>query len=299
MGRRAAELGRDFSSGAFRTRDAVERGVSAGRLRASDLHTPIRGVRVAGGDTGLETRCRAFLLHRQERVAFSHTTAAELLGAPLPAAARGDDRLHVSVPAGGRAVQAASVAGHTLSAWRTISFRGLPLTTPEQTWLDLAAILGRDALVAVGDWLLSYRHPLTTAEALTEIVRTASGRRGIATARAALPLVRTRSESPAETRLRLILLDAGLAEPWLNYLIHRPDGSFLARVDMAYPLERVILEYEGDGHRVDREVWFRDIHRREHLEDLGWRVVRVTAADLRTPIPLLTRLSRLLATRRE
>ena len=247
----------------------------------------------------METRCRAFLLHRQEQVAFSHATAAELLGAPLPAAVREDGRLHVSVPADGRAVQAASVVGHTLSAWTTMTFRGLPLTTPEQTWLDLASVLGRDALVAVGDWLVSYRHALTTPEALADIVRSASGRRGIATARAALTLVRTRSESPAETRLRLILLDAGFPEPWLNYLIHRPDGSFLARVDMAYPSERVILEYEGDGHRVDREVWFRDIHRREHLEDLGWRVVRVTAADLRTPASLLTRLSRLLAARRE
>jgi len=299
MGRQAAELASDLRQGPFRARDAMERGVTAGRLRAGDLHTPIRGVRVAGEDPGLETRCRAFLLHRQEQVAFSHVTAAELLGAPLPAAIREDDRLHVSIPAGGRAVQAASVVGHTLTAWTTMSFRGLPLTTPEQTWLDLAAVLGRDALVAVGDWLVSYRRPMTTPEALANIVRSAPGRRGIATARAALTLVRTRSESPAETRLRLILLDAGLPEPWLNYVIHRPDGSFLARVDMAYPLERVILEYEGDGHRVDREIWFRDIQRREHLEDLGWRVVRITAADLRTPASLLTRLPRLLATRRE
>lgn len=195
-------------------------------------------------------------------------------------------------------MQAASVAGHTLSAWNTISLRGLPLTTPEQTWLDLAGMVGRDALVSLGDWLVSYRHPLTTPDALAEIVRSVPGRRGIAKARAALALIRTRSESPAETRLRLLIVDAGLPEPELNYLIHQRNGAFLARVDMAFPDRRVVLEYEGDGHRVDRHVWFRDIRRREHLEDLGWRVVRVTAADLHSPRPLLSRLSRLL-TRRE
>ncbi|WP_235493278.1 hypothetical protein [Leifsonia sp. Leaf336] len=256
-------------------------------------------MRLPGHDDGLESRCQAFLLHREERIAFSHLTAAELLGAPLPAHIREDARLHVSVPAGERAVQARSVAGHTLSAWNTISVRGLPLTTPEQTWLDLAVSLDRDALVALGDWLVSYRHPLTTPEALAEIVRSTPGRRGIMKARTALALIRTRSESPAETRLRLLIVDAGLPEPALNYLIHQRDGGFIARVDMAYPDRGVVLEYEGDGHRVQRDVWFRDIRRREQLEDLGWRVVRVTAADMQSPTALLSRLSRLLWTRRE
>ncbi|WP_295120549.1 hypothetical protein [uncultured Leifsonia sp.] len=299
MGRRATALPIELTSGPFRTRDAEERRVTAGRLRAKDLVTPIRGVRLSGHADDLDARCRAFLLHRDERLAFSHTTAAELLGAPLPLAARDHNRLHVSVPRGERAVQAASVIGHTLAAWSTTTVRGLPVTTPEQTWLDLAGVLGRDALISAGDWLVSYRHPLTTLERLVVAVRSSAGRRGIANARAALPLIRTRSESPAETRLRLLIRDAGLCEPELNYLIHERDGAFLARVDMAFPDQRVVLEYEGDGHRVDRDVWFRDIRRREDLEDLGWRVVRVTAADLHAPAPLIARLSRLLTTRRE
>lgn len=94
-------------------------------------------------------------------------------------------------------------------------------------------------------------------------------------------------------------MDAGFPEPWLNYLLHRTDGSFIARVDMAFPRERVVLEYEGDAHRSDKDVWARDIHRREDIEDLGWRVIRVTAADLRSPTRLLTRLTRFLPSKRE
>lgn len=297
MARRATELAPALRRGAFRTRDAIRRGVPPGRLRAGDLSTPIRGVRLASGHDDLEERCRAFLLHRRDRVAFSHVTAARLLGAPLPPFAHTDDRLHVSVPEDGRAVQAVGVVGHTLTAWRTVELRGLPLTAPEQLWLDLAATLDRTGLVALGDWLVSYRHPLTTPDALAAIVSDSPGRRGVARAREALALVRTRAESPAESRLRLLLLDAALPEPWLNYLIHAPDGRFVARVDFAFPRERLVLEYEGDGHRVDREVWAKDIRRREELEDLGWRVVRVTSADLRDPSRLLTRVRRLLADR--
>ena len=33
-------------------------------------------------------------------------------------------------------------------------------------------------------------------------------------------------------------------------------------------------------HRVDRATWLRDLQRRELFEDAGWRVIRVTSADL-------------------
>lgn len=299
MGRRTTALRPELTTGPFRTRDALALGVGPGRLRSTDLAAPIRGVRMPAGTVDLDARCRAFLLHRSERVAFSHVTAAELIGAPLPARCTRDDRLHVSVPAGTRAVQAARVAGHTLSAWQVVDVRGLPLTTPEQLWLDLAATLDRDSLVVLGDWLVCYRHPMASPDSLRRILSNAAGRRGVARARQALSLIRTRAESPAETRLRLLLGDAGFPEPWLNYLIHRADGTFVARVDLAFPRERVVLEYEGDGHRVDKEVWARDIHRREDVEDLGWRMIRVTASDLRAPESLLARLRRILPARGE
>lgn len=76
-------------------------------------------------------------------------------------------------------------------------------------------------------------------------------------------------------------------------------GGLLLHADLAFPRERVLLDYEGDGHRVDRTTWLRDLRRRELFEDAGYRVIRVTAADLfHEPDAFLARLRAVLASRR-
>jgi hypothetical protein len=266
-------------------------------LRARDLAIPVRGVRLRVEERSLENRCAALLLHRPERMLFSHATAARLYGAPLPASVEADAELHVTVPAGGRAPQIAGVRAHVLAAWREADVHGLPVTTPEQTWLDLAAVLGETALVSVGDFFVSGRDPLTDVTRLAAHLGASSGRRGVARARSAVARVRQGTESAGETRLRLLLADCGLPEPVVNLELHDTDGAFVARVDLAYPDARLALEYEGDIHRTDRVVWQRDIARRERVEDLGWRMVRITAADLASPSELVRRIRRLVRQR--
>ena len=68
--------------------------------------------------------------------------------------------------------------------------------------------------------------------------------------------------------------------------------------DLAYPRERIAFEYEGDVHRTDRATWMRDLTRRERMEAAGWRVIRVTAADVFAhPDALVARVRRILASR--
>ena len=86
-----------------------------------------------------------------------------------------------------------------------------------------------------------------------------------------------------ETRARLAFAQAGLPEPELNATMYAEDGHFLARVDFLWRGPRVIVEYEGDQHRTDRRQWQNDIQRTRLLEGLGWRVIRITAADLTDP----------------
>jgi very-short-patch-repair endonuclease len=50
--------------------------------------------------------------------------------------------------------------------------------------------------------------------------------------------------------------------------------------DLKWPHWRILLEYEGDGHRENRERWKRDIARKGDFEAAGWLVIRVTADDL-------------------
>lgn len=223
---------------------------------------------------------------------FSHATALTLFGAPVPWSVQSDERIHVTVTAPARAPQIGGVAGHVASAPAVVQHDGLPLTSPEQTWLDSAATARREELVSIGDFFLA--HGLATLDSLTGALLSAPRRRGLAIARQAIPLLRLGSESPAESLLRVVLHDAGLLPPFLNYRIHGRDGGFLARVDMAYPEQRVALEYEGDHHRVEREQWHKDIHRQGSIEDLGWRVIRATAADLREPSEFVTRVRRAL-----
>lgn len=76
-------------------------------------------------------------------------------------------------------------------------------------------------------------------------------------------------------------------------------GGVVLHADLAWLDVRVALEYEGDVHRVDRAVWMRDLQRRELLEDAGWRVVRVTAADVFAhPAAFAARMRALRAARR-
>ncbi|MGO4300801.1 hypothetical protein [Leifsonia sp. RAF41] len=295
MGRHLAELNDALADGPFTTSAGAEAGATRARMRAGDLVTPIRGVRIRLRDDGIDARLQAYALHRRRDFAFSHTTAARLYSIPLPAGLPPD--IHVSVPDPGRPPSIRGFTGHKLRRWDTRTVADLPVTTPEQTWIDLAVMLSLSELVVAGDFLVGGRAPLTDKDSLDAAIAAASGRRGVGRARSARQHVRVGAESPGETRLRLVLLEAGLPEPLLNVDVLDEAGEFVARADLSYPASRIALEYEGDIHRVDRATWMKDIARRERVEDLGWRMVRVTAADLRSPHALVSRVRHLLRSR--
>ncbi|WP_431245274.1 endonuclease domain-containing protein [Leifsonia xyli] len=293
MGRYTTPLPGQLSWKPFRVTDAARLGVGRGRMRSPDLIRPVRGVR-APSDADLLTRCRALLLHRPTGMWFSHLTAARLLGIPLPTRLAEDERVHVSVAAPARAPQITGVAGHVASRSCLVQRDGLPIPEPADVWIELAASLRREELVIAGDFLVASE--LATVEDLLQAADRARGRRGVSRAKRAIPLIRPGSESPGESTLRIVLQDAALEPPELNYRIHARDGAFVARVDMAYPDQRLVIEYEGDYHRVIRDQWHKDIRRQSRLEDLGWRVIRATAADLADPTALLARVRRALFT---
>ena len=78
-----------------------------------------------------------------------------------------------------------------------------------------------------------------------------------------------------ETRLRLLLIAAGLPEPIIGHTVKNTDGDFIATPDLCYLTERIAIEYEGSLHQTDAHVFAEDIERRELLEDAGWLVIRV------------------------
>ncbi|MBG0563224.1 hypothetical protein [Actinoplanes aureus] len=52
-----------------------------------------------------------------------------------------------------------------------------------------------------------------------------------------------------ESRLRLLLVDAGVPPPVPQFEVRDEDGRLIGRVDLAWPARRVAHEYEGDHHR--------------------------------------------------
>ena len=108
---------------------------------------------------------------------------------------------------------------------------------------------------------------------------------GIVLARQAVSLVDPRAESLPESRLRVVLTLDGL-QPVPQYWIHDQHGR-IARVDLAFPEQRLAVEYDGDWR--DGELWAlnRDRERLNRVHAAGWDVVFVTAPLLRDERRLL------------
>jgi hypothetical protein len=125
---------------------------------------------------------------------------------------------------------------------------------------------------------------LVHAEVTTpEQLRAAADRwhgHGARLARRAMRLVRSGAESPMETRLRLLVVLAGLPEPVVQLRLVGEGADASIRLDLAYPAWRVAVEYDGRQHADSPAQWRRDIVRREVLDRLGWRLVVVLADGL-------------------
>jgi hypothetical protein len=214
----------------------------------------------------------------------SHHTAAELWGAAPPS----DVATHVTLPSAcGRLVRQGVRSHYRKHRAQTTIRKGICISTPEQTFLDLAAGVGLVDLVVVADGLIKAGH--TSPERLGEAAAQWDGR-GCRVARKAASLAREGVDSPQETRLRLLLVLAGLPEPRVNLIIRGRDGSWRRRYDLAYEQFRLIIEYDGRQHAEDAQQWLSDIFRREELDQICWRLVIVTSEGIyREPLRTLER----------
>jgi hypothetical protein len=263
---------------------ARELGLTRNHLRTRRWAHPYRGVYVPTQDADdLLTRCAALALVLPPQARFSHATAAGLYDSPLAATAE----VHVSVPAGvsvPRSRRGVVVHQRTLDR-EPLLVQGLALTRPEQTFLDLAVVLPLADLLVLGDHLVNR---WTTQAQLVAYLQARPGTRG---------LVRAGAGSPQESRLRLIIVRAGLPEPAVNVPVFDEVGGWIGSPDLGYGAYRIALQYEGDVHRSNPRRWRQDIARDEAFADAGWLVLRVTADDVARPSRLLHRLTRALVAR--
>jgi len=204
--------------------------------------------------------------------AFSGRTAAWLHGLDVAPC----DPIEVTIPKRFRCSRRAGahVRRAALATNEIVLRRGLPATSALRT-VDLACTESLTEAVVVAD--LALRARLVSVAELRAYVAEHPRVKGITQLRRVADLAEPKAESPMETRLRMLLVLAGLPRPEVQASIRDDEGRFLGRPDLLYRLQRLGIEYDGGNHR-DRLV---DDNRRQNgLVGAGLRLLRFTAADV-------------------
>ncbi len=271
----------DLRGRPFTVSEALSRGVSTRILENASLRRPHTGVRVGENlPDDLVGRCSAAALVLPGDAAFSHDTAARLLGLPLVTPGHDEpEPLPTARVATGSVVPRRRGVRvlEGLDPSSVLRVRGLRVVGLEATWCDLGPQLDEVDAVVLGDAVVTRRRG--THSLLRELDRR-KGRRGVVRLRELAQRLRWPILSPMETVWRLDVAAAGIPEPLFNAPVLDGAGGWLGSPDQQWPSVKVATEYDGDGHRTDARQWREDVARRALMEDEGWWVQRVTAADV-------------------
>lgn len=159
-------------------------------------------------------------------------------------------------------------------------WRGVRLATPLRTTLDVLCNtkLRRSLPRTVGLLDALLRAEFVDRTRLEALLRQRHDR-GIQRARAALDYANPVAESIPESELRVWLQLGGLhPEPQVE--VFDDDGTFLGRLDLCFPDQKLAVEYDGRWHN-DPDQRRYDQWRRDRLRARGWDFVIVTHERLR------------------
>lgn len=278
------ELPMELRQSPFTLEMATAWGLTTSQLQRMALEKPFRGVHATHLPATAIDRARAFRLIVPSAV-FSHVTAAELHGLPIPEQLAESSLVHVIAMTSSGRVRRKEVVGHTVCHERQyIDVLGLRAVALADTWVDFGELIrpgiamGLDDLIILGD---AVANRLGSVSPLLDALERRVRPRGKLTLLEALPWIRVGSESPGETRLRLALIRCGLPEPLLNVPV-RSDGLWLGRPDLQWPEQRVIGEYQGLEFHGSETARANDRTRFGRFAAHGWRWLEVWADDLNT-----------------
>ena len=223
----------------------------------------------------------------------SHMSAAALHDLPLFSHRLQRVSLTRDRAGGGAIRRYVRVYGSSLPAEDITDLENLRVTSRARTVVDLGCTLPHFEAVPIGDAALRGGSLPTDLAASLE---RAGRRTGIGTARRTLAMLDPRSESVGESCSRVVFRDHGIPNPEPQFEI--VDGSFVARVDFAWPEFGTIGEFDGkikygelvpEG-RTPAEILWEEKVREDRLRALGWQVVRWAWTDLLRPTALIRRL---------
>jgi hypothetical protein len=233
---------------------------------------------------------RGALLLMPEAAVLGGRTAAAWYGAPF---ASTTDAVLAVVPPGTswRGPRGVRVHKRPIGAHDVVTLEdeggAVRLTSPLRTAWEICALETAATAVALLDGMVRAGH--LDPNALSRLGSSIKGRWGSRRVAKLVPLVDGRSQSPPESWVRVACVRAGLPAPVPQFDV-LAGGEWLGRVDLAWPEHRLIVEYEGAYHFEGVQIQ-RDDRRYARLVAAGWRVIRVSAADLRDLDSVVSRIA--------
>lgn len=292
-----------IAPGVYRASEIIATGTSSNRLRANDVRRIGYGL-VVHPDYELDQfsyrdRCMAVGQTLRPEHFLSRRSAAAVYGIPCPQPPKG--RVDVGSFSPHRAPRHRLIHGHRVKSggllWAVRDELTLP--SPADIWCQIAAVVSLPELVAAGDYLLSGERlpdsggartpPLCTPSELTIARSRHRNTLGAPARHRAIGLLRTPVDSPPESFIRLILVDAGFDEPVVNCpvaTLHR-----VLHADLGYPDLRIAIEYEGGYHFSSDLQLRRDAIRRKQMVNAGWTVIVAMDDDVTDPSTLIAALA--------
>jgi hypothetical protein len=245
-----------------------------------------RGVLLEGNRTlDLRTRAAGALLLAGPDAVLVGSTAAVLHGCT----AVGGHPVHVRVPylrrvrsRDGLVVHQGPVAEPDVEL-----LDGLRVLRPEPLLAEVLRTESRRGALACADELLRGLPEPDRPAFRAEVVRAIAGhadQRSVRRARYLFNLATGLPETPAQSALLLIVVDAGIPAPVSQHPVADAHGR-RHRLDFAWPEQRIAIECEAD------DGWpIRDPARDAHLRRQGWMLLHARTADLPEPAVLLDRI---------
>lgn len=245
-------------------------------------------------------RCVAVAQQLRTRYAFSHDTAAVLH--QLPTFRISTDVVHVVQevrPSGSRSPDIVRHVTKTLPPSDISLVDRLPVTTLERTCIDYARSAHPAHALAVADAVLRRLSGTTRFSAgqesaaaikedLAERIERLGPRRGVVGARAVIAHADARSESPAESWVRWLMLTTGFAVPDLQTPVVTDQGTFYPDLLWSGAVVRgnwrfIGVEYDGVAKYQSPDDLYAEKVREDALRAAGCLVIRATRADRRDP----------------
>jgi len=268
------------SAGVFTTSQAAECGVDVRQLPRLEsrglLVREARGVyRLSGYPLGFDQKV---VIAARSGGVISHETAARMWGFED----LDDTTIHVTVRHGRRMAGPKWVAVHvtrrSLDSLATTR-RSVPVTRPLRTALDLA-----NRTITDENYRAFANHCIANRLITLGSLERFAAERG-ATMHGIVRLRRLLADlgevdSVAEAELMAVLVAGGIERPVTQFEI-RDGARFIARVDLAWPAQRLALELDGYRYHADPQSFVSDRERGNRIVAAGWTLLRTTPTATR------------------